>query len=157
MTIAAAARQPRIERRRDAEGTEVGGGDGEVLGDGLIRVPPAVVPHVDADARDELVLHAGRELPVGGTGPPAAERRRVDEVLGLRPPKFESEIVPHSPPFASGLSRSQSGTKLLLASVQVRVTFVARFRTGLPVRRVAGQDERPTLTLIAVLPLPSRS
>src|SRR5262245_16461383 len=61
-----------------------------------------------------------------------------NELLGRTPPKPRSEIVPQkSPPVGRrscccGLVSTQSGMKLRLASVHVRVTELAMFDTGLP-------------------------
>ena len=78
-------------------------------------------------------------------------------MLGLRPPKVVSEIAPHSP-LATGFVRSQSGMKLRLASVQVRVTLVGEVQHRVDRSSdCLARTKRPRLTLIAVLPLPNRS
>src|SRR5207249_3470768 len=80
--------------------------------------------------------------------------------FGLFWPKFVFEIAPHSP-FAIGLTRSQSGLKLPLASAHVLVTLSTERTTGLlrpPLAAPGGAAvDRFKLTLSAVLPSPNRS
>ena len=74
-------------------------------------------------------------------------------------PKLELSKAPHSP-FATGLLRSQSGTKLALASFHVRLTVFTDVTTGLFACATLTASEptyRPSATLSAVRPLPSRS
>src|SRR4051812_29077013 len=74
-------------------------------------------------------------------------------------PKFVGLRAPHSP-LATGLARSQSGTKSRLMSPHVRVAvftdvFTGLFRLANPVASAA--TYRLMLALTAVLPFPNRS
>ena len=63
---AAAARQPRIARRRHAVGAEVGRRHGEVVGHQEVAEPVPVVAGRDRHGRSELPLHLGGHVPVVG-------------------------------------------------------------------------------------------
>src|SRR6185312_110770 len=69
--IAAAVRQARVGRRRDAEGIEVGGAEVQIVRDAEVAVPAPEVPDVDGDAARQLALNARRELPLIGPRSPA--------------------------------------------------------------------------------------
>src|SRR5205814_10365591 len=76
--VVAAAGQTRIGGRCDAEGVEIRGADGEVVHRREIVVPAAEVADADRYSQEELVLDAGRELPVGAALPPAVQNVWID-------------------------------------------------------------------------------
>ena len=69
--VAAAAGQPRVNRRDDAELPEVVGRHGEVVGDDEALEPAAHVADFDRDARRDLLLHRDAERPVRRPHAPA--------------------------------------------------------------------------------------
>src|SRR6185503_10363071 len=75
--IAAAVGQPRILRCDEAEDVEVAGSQRQVVDDLEVAVPAAEVAHVERDARKNLVLDTGRELPVVPALVPARARALV--------------------------------------------------------------------------------
>ena len=91
--VAAAVRQPRIDRRDDAERIVVRAGHGQVVGDvGEVLPPPAIVGDLDRHAGQHLVLHRDAELPVAGPHAPAAQDARVE--VGGRAGAAERLIEP---------------------------------------------------------------
>src|SRR5437764_15446407 len=80
-------------------------------------------------------------------------------VAGFALPKFGVSHPRHSP-LTAPFERSQSGTKLLLASFQTRAVCVTSVLAGLfaaAYRIESCSTPRLTLALIAVLPLPNKS
>ena len=83
--VAAAARQPRIGRRGDAERREVGRRRPSRLSVTVKLLEPAPeVADLDRDARQQLLLDRRADLPVVRTDAPAVEQRRVDGRGGQR-------------------------------------------------------------------------
>ena len=130
--------------------------------------PAAVVADLDRHPRQHLLLDRRAALPVAGPHAPAAEA--APDPASCRTPTCRSwcsrSAPQKSPPVARRscaalFNRSQSGTKLPLASVHVRVAVV-EMRDGrrLAMNRppfCAASRYRPTLNLSDVLPLPNTS
>src|SRR4030095_4095073 len=86
--IAATVRQAAVERRRHAVAIVVGRRQTNRLSDLKIAVPPPEVADVDANSWRELVLDAGRELPVVGAIAPTEPRVLVELGDGRQRPEL---------------------------------------------------------------------
>ena len=107
-----------------------------VVGDREVLEPAARVADLHRHARQDFVLDGRPDLPVGRPDAPALhDLRVVGQAVDFLRPKLSLLIAPQkSPPLGAEIlgmrrfSRSQSATKLPLASVQVRVTLVGDAR-----------------------------
>src|SRR5262249_41500069 len=78
----ASVRQAGIRGGRYRERTEVRGGHGAVVDDVEVAVPTAEIGEVHRDARHDLTLHAGCELPVVDALAPAVQDVRIEIRFG---------------------------------------------------------------------------
>ena len=108
--VAAAAGQPRVDRRRDAERIEVRRRHQRVVGDEEAAEPVAIVAAGHRHAGPQLVLHFGREVPVVAAR--AVADQRVVGIAGGGEVAAEV-LVRHGAALAvhARFARSQSGMK----------------------------------------------
>src|SRR5688500_784720 len=88
--LTTAAGQTGVARSDDAERAVVGRGDERVVGHREVAVDATEVADIDADAGEQLVLDAGRELPVVTALAPADEDVRI--VGGARDRLAEAQV-----------------------------------------------------------------
>src|SRR5688572_23074415 len=92
--VAAAVRQPIVDRRFHAVRVVVHRSEREVVNDGVIAPPPLVVARVDREPRAQFVLDGHAKPPVVGTavppafmsGEPGIDRAREELAEVLSPP-----------------------------------------------------------------------
>ena len=102
--VAAAAGQPRINRHRDAELIEVRGTDRAVVGDREVLIRAPEIGGIERRAREQLALHARRELPVREALVPAAQEIGIVNGAGAR---AAERRVRHRAAFAIGQRADQ--------------------------------------------------
>ena len=136
--VAAAVRQTWIGGRDDAERVVVRRRDVAVVLDDEVAVPAPEVADIHRDARQNFMLHAGRELPVVEPLPPAVQQLGIVPVFGVARPNVASANAPQKSPPAARLSWAQRVQQVavgyvscLLPSVQLRRTDVFSMLIGL--------------------------
>ena len=127
---AAGARQARVVGNRHAVFGEVRRCHELVVHHVEVPTDSPEIPEARRQSRHDLMLQARRELPVRRAGRPSRSESRDRRTCSAScVPKLRSDHPWHSP-FVTGLSRSQSGTKLLLVSVHTRFTDVTKVVAG---------------------------
>ena len=131
----AAARQPRVQRRRDAVGIVV------------VRRHQDVVRQPDLAGPEGAVARSAREVPAGVVVVPDAHRQPLAELPAALPPTCPS-CSPRRPPAAQDIGIPPHGVRVLLAEVRVVD------RAALPVAGEVAQVAVRHVVAVGVVPGP---